>query len=253
MLPEASQREAMGAASGDPRVSAAQRRLNLLARYIEKPAFTLIADQRALRRVVALYSAIFFRCHPDMRFTATRLENRPGGATRFGNPGGATRFGNDVPSISGLWCDQGEAAHQAVVLYFHGGAYTIGGPASHRHLTAALAGACGTRALLVDYRLAPEHPFPAAVEDAETAYRALLEEGWSGDQIILAGDSAGGGLAFALLHQIGAYDLPRPLCMIGFSPWADLHLLRPVFHRERGQRGHASQGLDPPCSASLFA
>src|SRR5438034_11760146 len=86
-----------------------------------------------------------------------------------------------------------------VVLYLHGGGYVIGSPRSHRHLAAAIASASGASALLLDYRLAPEHPFPAAVDDAVAAYRWLLEQGVSPAHLVIAGDSAGGGLTIATL------------------------------------------------------
>src|ERR1700730_18289353 len=86
-----------------------------------------------------------------------------------------------------------------VVLYLHGGGYVIGSPRSHRHLAAAIAGAAGASALSLDYRLAPENPSPAAVDDAVACYRWLLEQGVSPEHIVIAGDSAGGGLTVATL------------------------------------------------------
>src|SRR5207253_11051350 len=89
------------------------------------------------------------------------------------------------------------ARADAATLYLHGGGYVIGSPRSHRHLAAAIARAAGTRALLLDYRLAPEHPFPAALDDAVAAYQWLLGRGIAPGRIVLAGDSAGGGLTVA--------------------------------------------------------
>lgn len=109
-----------------------------------------------------------------------------------------------------------------LLLWLHGGAYCIGSPESHARLVAELAGRIGGAAVLPGYRLAPEHRFPAAPEDALAAYRALLAE--HDGPLVLGGDSAGGGLAFALLHLILAAGLPAPACLVAFSPWTDLTL-----------------------------
>jgi monoterpene epsilon-lactone hydrolase len=108
------------------------------------------------------------------------------------------------------------------VLYLHGGAYVIGGPASHAKLAAQIAHAAQVPAWFVDYRLAPEHPFPAALEDAMAAYRALLAQ--NPGRIVLAGDSAGGGLALALALSVRDQKLPAPDAVVLLSPWADLTL-----------------------------
>ena len=110
----------------------------------------------------------------------------------------------------------------AVVLYLHGGGYVIGSPRSRRHLAAAIARAAGTRALLVDYRLAPEHPFPAALEDAVAAYQWLLAQGIAPERVVVAGDSAGGGLTVATLLALRDRGLPRPAGGVCISPWVDL-------------------------------
>jgi acetyl esterase/lipase len=119
----------------------------------------------------------------------------------------------------------GAAAHGApLLLWFHGGAYCLGSPRTHAALAATLARRIGADALLPDYRLAPEHPFPAAAEDALTAWRALLAMGQDPARVAIGGDSAGGGLALGLLHQIGAHGLPWPACAVIFCPWADMTL-----------------------------
>ena len=107
-------------------------------------------------------------------------------------------------------------------LYFHGGGYAIGSPASHRHLVGALAAASRTRAFALDYRRAPEHPFPAAVDDALAGYRGLLDVGIAPGSIVLGGDSAGGGLTVATLIAIRDRGLALPAAAVCISPWTDL-------------------------------
>ncbi|MDF0748793.1 alpha/beta hydrolase [Marinobacter sp. 71-i] len=109
-----------------------------------------------------------------------------------------------------------------VVLYFHGGGYIIGSPKTHRGITGHLAKFSGAMVITPDYRLAPEHPYPAALDDAETVYRALLDEGHPPATISLAGDSAGGGLAVALAIRLRDKGLPLPSSLMVLSPWTDL-------------------------------
>lgn len=184
-------------------VSFAQRMVNIRVRCLEKPLIACVANQPLLRFCSGMYGRIAYKTHSDMRFLATRLGHR-------------------AAVVPALWCDQGAAQYPGVILYLHGGAYTAGGAISHRHLAARLAGVCGLRAVLPEYRLAPEHPFPAALEDAVTAYRALLDKGYRGDQIVLAGDSAGGGLGYALLLHLLGHKLPLPRCVVALSPWVDM-------------------------------
>lgn len=111
---------------------------------------------------------------------------------------------------------------RGVVLYLHGGAYIIGSPATHRNLTMRLARVLGSGLYALDYRLAPEHPFPAAVDDAVAAYRALLGAGYRPGDISIAGDSAGGGLTLATALKLRDEALPQPASLITLSPWVDL-------------------------------
>jgi acetyl esterase/lipase len=116
------------------------------------------------------------------------------------------------------------AGHAAdpTVLYFHGGGYVAGSARTGTHLAAALARHAGGRALSADYRLAPEHPYPAAVEDGLAAYTGLLQSGASPRRVLVAGDSAGGGLAVATLLAARDQGLPQPAAAAVFSPWADI-------------------------------
>ena len=114
------------------------------------------------------------------------------------------------------------ARPDATVLYLHGGGYAIGSAKSHRHLAVAIAKAAGTRALLVDYRRAPEQPFPAAVEDAVASYRWLLATGQAAQRVVAAGDSAGGGLTVAMLLALRDAGTALPAAGVCISPWVDL-------------------------------
>lgn len=108
------------------------------------------------------------------------------------------------------------------MLYLHGGGYHFGSIRLYRELAARLALACGARVLLPEYRLAPEHPFPAAVDDALLVYRRLLADGHAPGRIVVAGDSAGGGLSLALALALRDADEPLPAALVCLSPWTDL-------------------------------
>jgi epsilon-lactone hydrolase len=111
-----------------------------------------------------------------------------------------------------------------VILYFHGGAYALGTAATSVGLASELGRKASTKVVSVDYRLAPEHPFPAAVDDAIAAYRGLLGGGLAASRIAVAGESAGAGLAATLLVALRAEGLPQPAGAALLSPWADLTL-----------------------------
>ncbi|MFF6992056.1 alpha/beta hydrolase fold domain-containing protein [Streptomyces sp. NPDC010273] len=129
----------------------------------------------------------------------------------------------ELGSVPAVEVRAGAAAPTGVtVLYFHGGAYAIGSAAASVGLVSEIARRTAATALSVDYRLAPEHPFPAAVDDALTAYRALLDRGARADSVAVTGESAGGGLALALLLAIRDAGLPQPSSATVLSPWADL-------------------------------
>ena len=131
-----------------------------------------------------------------------------------------TRLG----SVSGLRITSAGVAEDAALLYLHGGAYVIGSAHGYRGLAGELGRATGVTVYSADYRLAPEHPFPAAVEDALAAYRGLMAKGISPSRIVIAGDSAGGGLTLAMLMAAHEQGLPMPAAALLLSPWADLSL-----------------------------
>jgi acetyl esterase/lipase len=142
--------------------------------------------------------------------------------TGFATPPDVTLEPVEANGVPAEWSAAPGAAARRVILYLHGGGYVFGSPASHRHLAAALGRAAGTRSLALGYRLAPEHPFPAAVEDALAGYRFLLESGIAPGDIAVAGDAAGGGLTVATLVAAREAGLPQPACGLCISPWVDL-------------------------------
>ncbi len=130
----------------------------------------------------------------------------------------------DSGGVKGEWQVPKNAPHDTCIFYLHGGGYTVGSPVSHRAMTTGLAEMVNTKVFSLDYRLSPENKFPAPVDDALNAYNWLLENGLTADKIILIGDSAGGGLALALVHKLKALGLALPRAMALFSPWTDLTL-----------------------------
>ena len=135
----------------------------------------------------------------------------------------------ETDSVRGEWVRAAGMRQDAVLLYLHGGAYVFCSPKTHRHLVAALGEAAGMAAFGLDYRLAPESPFPAAVEDAVAAYRWLLDQGFTPNRITVAGDSAGGGLTVAMLVAARDAGLPMPAAAVCLSPWADLTITAESF------------------------
>lgn len=130
----------------------------------------------------------------------------------------------DVGGVKGEWVAAPSADPRRVILYLHGGGYVSGTAASIRDLTWRLSEAARCRVLALDYRLAPEHPFPAAIEDVAAAYRALLQEGFAPASIAFAGDSAGGGLVYGSLVKLRDDGAPMPAAACSFSACTDLAL-----------------------------
>lgn len=192
---------------------------------------------------------------------AVFLPDRPGGVASLW----AWLAGGDAARAQSG--PEGGARAPGVLLYVHGGAFALGSPRTHRALAARLAGAAGMRALLPHYRRAPEHPFPAALEDALAVYEALLARGYPAGRMALAGDSAGGGLALSLAAEIGRRGLPAPAALVAFSPVVDLTFSGaswqenrdsdPMLPSHRGPDMAAMwlQGADPrdPRASPLFA
>lgn len=161
---------------------------------------------------------------------ALSLEDRrkimDGNAEQFPVPAGVAIRRADLGGLGAEWAIPDgltdEAGAGNTLLYFHGGGYVVGSTISHRHIVSRIALAAKARVLSVDYALAPENPFPAAVKDAVKAYRWLLDQGQKPEQIALAGDSAGGGLAAATLLAAREEGLPLPAGAALISPWSDL-------------------------------
>ena len=120
------------------------------------------------------------------------------------------------------WFNPARPAPDAVLLYLHGGAYTAGSLVSHQGVVGNLAASCGLRTIFPEYRLAPEYPFPAAVEDSLLIYRRLLADGVAPHRLVLGGESAGGGLTVAVLLAVRDAGLPLPAAAFVLSPWTDL-------------------------------
>jgi monoterpene epsilon-lactone hydrolase len=133
-----------------------------------------------------------------------------------------------IAGVNGEWIRPDQRDAIGVLLYLHGGAYVSGSIRSHRRLAAKLALASGMQTLIIDYRLAPEHPFPAALEDAQRVYGALLDQ-LPGVSIAIAGDSAGGGLAVALALRLRDSGLRAPSALALLCPWTDLTLANETY------------------------
>jgi acetyl esterase/lipase len=139
--------------------------------------------------------------------------------------------------VRGEWIvPRGPGSPPGVLLYVHGGGFVSCSPRTYRPVTAALARRTGRRVLAVDYRLAPEARFPAALDDVAAAYRWLLDTGVPAHAIAVAGDSAGGGLAIALALRARDAGWPPPACVVALSPWTDL-----------AGRGASTRGNDGRC------
>src|SRR5215471_20218074 len=125
------------------------------------------------------------------------------------------------------WTSTPQDSSDAALLYVHGGGYVIGSLDSHRHLVSEAGRAAKAWALALDYRLAPEHPFPAAVDDSVSGYRFLLSRGYTPGRIAIVGDSAGGGLVVSAMVAIRDAGLPQPACGWPISPWVDMEAIGP--------------------------
>ena len=151
---------------------------------------------------------------------------------------------HDFQHFQGAWIMPQDQRRDGVVLYLHGGGYTCGSLEYAKGFSSVLAAECGVWVFCAAYRLAPEHRYPAAVEDALEAYQYLLKKGYAGHQILLCGESAGGGLIYALCLKLKELGLPLPCGLIGISPWTDL--------TGSGKSYEENREVDPSMSPELL-
>ena len=151
---------------------------------------------------------------------------------------------HDFGPFQGAWVMPKDERRSGVVLYLHGGGYTCGSLEYAKGFAATLASQCGVRVFCAAYRLAPENPYPAAVDDALEAYRYLLKKGYAPRQILLCGESAGGGLIYALCLRLRQESMTLPCGLIGISPWVDL--------TGSGQSYETSRDNDPSLTQELL-
>lgn len=145
------------------------------------------------------------------------------GAKRFGRiPAGLEITTVTINGLRAEWIMPSNATKEKVIFFFHGGGYVSGSCSDHRIHVAKFVKGSNIGALLFEYRLAPEHPYPAAIDDSVTAYRWLLYQGVSPSNVVFAGDSAGGGLCLALLLALKDQGIPLPAAAVALSPWTDL-------------------------------
>lgn len=145
--------------------------------------------------------------------------------SKFNRPlSGFTYTPANIAGIKSEWIMPDGADDKKLLLYFHGGGYATGSLNTHRALVSQIVKHAGIKALSIEYRLAPEHKYPAPIEDAVAVYQWLLQNGYSASQIAFGGDSAGGGVTFGTLLYLKHNNIPLPNCAIGLSPWVDQSL-----------------------------
>ena len=217
-----------------------------------------------LKMVVDMLRAMYAPADTSVANMRAGLEALASGFTPPADVGYETVNAGGVPAE---WVVAPAALRERVILYLHGGAYVVGSINTHRDLASRLSRAAAARVLTIDYRLAPEHPHPAAVEDATAAYRWLLDEGTQPSRLVISGDSAGGGLTVATLVALREARLPLPAAGVCLSPWVDLEGIGESMTTKAGvdpmvQREHLRNmaalylgNLDPrtPLAAPLYA
>lgn len=166
------------------------------------------------------------------------------GAVAFGTDKSVMFESFDIHGIEAARLTPEDTSSEKTILYLHGGGFMAGSIHSHRDLASRIAKAACAKLVLIDYRLAPEHPYPAGLEDAFTACRYLLDQGILPEKLCIAGDSAGGGLALSLLLRLRMEHLPMPGCAVFLSPWIDLEC--------RGKSMTENQADDPMLSKELL-
>jgi len=195
----------------------------------------MIKLQRSLPGVVMRRSLRSYLINATMRmFVKPRFKSPPMSAEemrafmtahiepRARNVEGVVTRDGELAGLPARWVEPPVADDEALLVYLHGGAFVVETPKAHTAFLTHLTKACGMRAVMPSYRLAPEHPFPAAVDDCLATYKALLDEGYDPKKLVLAGDSAGGNLAMVTMQQARDLGLPLPACSVLISPGMDL-------------------------------
>jgi acetyl esterase/lipase len=176
------------------------------------------AAMLAMRALLAVQPKLQFK--PEARPDFDRLMEKTPSAE------GVTYDVATIGGVAGWWCRPQHPVDDCAVVYFHGGAWVLGSAGAYRNLVGLIAARAKVAIFIADYGLAPEHPFPAAVNEAAAIYRGLAASGMS--KLVIAGDSAGGGLALALLQSVSSAandeTVPKPLAAVVMSLWADLAL-----------------------------
>lgn len=220
-------------------------------------------EQLAVEAVIARVKAVYRGWRRD----TTPAQMRADWDALFSARGNASVADVSANGVPCQWLDAPGVRQDRVVVYFHGGGFQVGSLASHNELMAQVSAASGARVLGVDYRLAPEHPYPAAHEDARRVFDWLLAQGLPAHRLALAGDSAGGNLALSLLLWLHEQGRPLPAAFWGMSPWTDLSAsgasyqthaaLDPIHQRPmivsmaRSYLGAAGRAADPLVSPLL--
>lgn len=170
------------------------------------------------------------------------------GAGKFGKlPPGIEVSPAYIRNIYSEWISPSQARKDKIILYFHGGGYISGTCQAHRSIVAKFVKSSGIAALLFEYSLAPEHPFPAALNDSVAVYNWLLNQGISATNMVFMGDSAGGGLCLATLLALRDQNIPLPAAVVALSPWTDLKCIG------KSHQTKAKVCLSPEGSAPSFA
>ena len=191
----------------------------------------------ASRELTAIIHLLTSRTTPENATVAERRQGFDLLAAKLPMASDITCEKVDAAGVPAAWVVAPGAERERVLLYLHGGGYVIGSINTHRDLAGRLSRAAVARVLLIDYRLAPEHPYPAAVDDATTAYRWLLRNGATPAHTVIAGDSAGGGLTVAALVALRDAAEPLPAAGVCLSPWVDLEGI--------GESMTTKAGVDP--------
>ncbi len=179
----------------------------------------MAVSPKAIRAQLAMLKPLLAACSLD---TVRKGQNKIGELMEARHRSKVLSRTHEFGNFQGAWLMPEDPRRQGVILYLHGGGYTCGNLEYARGFGSTLAVQCGMKVFCAAYRLAPEHPFPAALEDAVEAYRYLLDKGYKPDKIALCGESAGGGLCYCLCIRLKELGLPQPGAIAAISPWTDL-------------------------------